>query len=114
MTDLPQDLQDLYDHLAYVLRASTSPADAAECMDALNALVAPYRTAQKAYAGSHGVYVVGPAYLVRIEGQRAEGSKGKQGWHVWPDDRPMPSLMDLLVLVHEKNTDDPATIQEDA
>lgn len=100
MTDLPQDLQDLYDHLAYVLRASTSPADAAECIDALDALVAPYRAAQSYAAGSVGPYRFLTAWSVWKTSDPASKVFDATGSIANP-----PTLMDLVLKAAEQESE---------
>ena len=95
--DLPQPLQGLYETVAAHLETQ-------EGHEALEALVTPYRAAQQAWAAGSGLYRPHPAFHVR--------SKGDKVWKSWPDNKPMPTLMDLLMLAHEKN--DPAESQEDA
>lgn len=105
MTDLPEGLQEAYDVLTGVLSSTMmATRDYEAATAAVEALVAPYRTAQKAYAAGSGLYSPHPAFHIRSEGERR--------WTTWPSDRPMPSVMDLLMLVHEKN--DPAESPEDA
>lgn len=105
MRDLPEPLQDLYDHILFVLDAHLPDEERPYTQQALAALVEPYRAAQTAYAAGNGLYSPHPAFHVRTEGDKV--------WTTWPDDKPMPTLMDLMMLVHEKN-DDPAKSQEDA
>lgn len=92
---LPEPLQELYETVVQYLEVE-------EARDALEALVAPYRAAQRAYAAGSGLYNPHPAFHVRTKGDRV--------WTTWPDDKPMPTLMDLMMLVHEA---DPAESQED-
>lgn len=105
MTSLPEPLQGLYDRLEHTLRVSAAdPGDFLEALMVLDALVAPYLTAQEAYAAGNGLYSHHPAFHVRIKGERA--------WTNWPDDKPVPTVLDLLMLAHTKKSD-PAESQED-
>lgn len=94
MKDLPESLQTPYDALKYLFESTLADCDARDALADLEALVAPYRAAQTSYAAGSGLYSVHPAYHVRNE---ARGEKKE--WTSWPDDKPMPTLMDLLMLV---------------
>lgn len=89
--DLPENLQDLYETV-------TAHLETREGHEALEELVAPYRAAQQAYAAGSGLYHPHPAFHVRTQGDKV--------WTTWPDDKPMPTLMDLLMLVHGKIPED--------
>lgn len=103
-TDLPGDLQKAVDHLRMIFSAQLGPGDYAGALESLEELVTPYRAAQQAYAAGNGLYSPHPAFHVR--------SKGDKVWTSWPDDKPMPTLMDLLMLAHGKKSD-PAKPRED-
>jgi len=93
--DLPEDLQTSYEALKYLFESTMAQADADDALADLEVLTAPYRTAQNAYAAGYGVYSPHPAYLVRNQGDRT--------WTPWPDDRPAPTLLDLVLRAHEKH-----------
>lgn len=92
--DLPEGLQTSYDALKYLFESTLAPMDAEEALADLEVLTQPLRTAQQAYAAGHGVYSPHPAYLVRNEGDPK--------WTPWPDDKPAPTLLDLVLRAHEK------------
>ncbi len=102
--ELPEPLQELYESLQEVLLATQEGEGKRATLMVLEELVAPYRTAQQAYAASHGIYRAHPAWLVR--------SKGDGEWSQWPDTEARPSLLDLTLMIHAKKND-PAESQED-
>ena len=94
MRDLPEDIQTSYDALKYLFESTMAPADAEDALADLEVLVAPIRLAQESYAAGHGLNSPHPAYLVRQTGDKV--------WTCWPDDKPRPTVLDLLQ--HLKST----------
>lgn len=100
MTDLPEGLQTPYEALKYLFESTMAPSDAEDALADLEALVAPYRAAQRHYAGSLGPY----RFLT--------------AWSVWKASEPAseirtaneytstaPTLMDLVLKAAEKQED---------
>lgn len=93
---LPEDVQKAVDHLRMIFDAQLGPGDRAGAGDALKVLTDLIAYADSVYAAGYGVYTPHPAYLVRRGGDKKYTN--------WPDDKPMPTALDL-VLLHRKYAD---------